>query len=46
MYFRNGHATKDDFENALRAHKEAKDAMKSDQRVAAVQYMNMAAMLP
>ena len=30
--FMNGHATKDDFEKALRAHKEAKDGMKSDQR--------------
>ena len=28
----NGHVTKDDFEKTLRAHKEAKDAMKSDQR--------------
>ena len=28
----NGHATKDDFEKALRAHKEAKDGTKSDQR--------------
>ena len=27
-----GHATKDDFEKALRAHKEAKDGTKSDQR--------------
>ena len=30
-----GHATKDDFEKALRSHKEAKDEMKSDQRAAA-----------
>ena len=30
--YTNGHATKDDFERALRAHKEAKDEMKSDQR--------------
>jgi TPR repeat protein len=30
-----GHATKDDFEKALRAHKEAKDEMKSEQREAA-----------
>jgi TPR repeat protein len=29
------HATKEDFEKALRAHKEAKDEMKSDQRDAA-----------
>ena len=33
--FQNGHATKDDFEKALRAHKDAKDAMKSEQRDAA-----------
>ena len=33
--FLRGHATKDDFEKALRAHKEAKDEMKSDQRAAA-----------
>ena len=30
--FVNGYATKDDFEKALRAHKEAKDEMKSEQR--------------
>ena len=30
--FVKGHATKDDFEKALRAHKEAKDAMKSKER--------------
>ena len=30
--FMDGHATKDDFEKALRAHKKAKDEMKSDQR--------------
>ena len=30
-----GRATKDDFEKALRSHKEAKDEMKSDQREAA-----------
>ena len=30
-----GYATKDDFEKALRAHKDAKDAMKSEQREAA-----------
>jgi len=30
-----GLATKDDFEKALRAHKEAKDEMKSEQREAA-----------
>ena len=33
--FMNGHATKDNFERALRAHKEAKDEMTSDQRDAA-----------
>jgi TPR repeat protein len=33
--FVNGHATKDDFEKALRAHKEAADEMRSDQRDAA-----------
>ena len=33
--FVNGHVTKDDFEKALRAHKKAKDEMKSDQRDAA-----------
>ena len=31
----NGHATKDEFERALRAHKEANDEMKSVQREAA-----------
>ena len=30
--FLNGNATKDDFEKALRAHKEAQDEMKSEQR--------------
>ena len=33
--FLSGHATKDDFEKALRAHKGAKDEMQSDQREAA-----------
>ena len=33
--FLNGHVSKDDFERALRAHKEAADEMKSDQREAA-----------
>ena len=33
--FLNGQVTKDDFEKALRAHKEAKDELKSDQREAA-----------
>ena len=34
----NGHATKADFEKALRAHKEAKDEVKSDQRDKAAAY--------
>ena len=34
-FFMNGLATKDDFEKALRAHKDAADEMKSDQRDAA-----------
>ena len=34
--FMHGYATKDDFEKALRAHKDAKDEMKSEQRDAAV----------
>ena len=34
----NGAATKDDFETALRAHKEAKDEEKSDQREAAAAF--------
>ena len=33
--FMHGHATKDDFEKALRSHKESKDEMRSDQREAA-----------
>ena len=33
--FLDGHATKDDFDKALRAHKEANDEMKSEQREAA-----------
>ena len=33
--FLNGHATKDDFEKALRAHKVANDEMRSEQREAA-----------
>ena len=37
--FMNGDATKDDFEKALRAHKEAADEMKSDQREAAAAYL-------
>jgi TPR repeat protein len=37
--FMRGHATKDDFEKALRAHKEANDEMKSDQREAAAAYL-------
>ena len=35
----NGHATKADFENALRSHKEAKDEMKSDQRDEAAAFL-------
>ena len=31
-FFLDGHATKDDFEKALRAHKESKDEMTSVQR--------------
>ena len=38
--FLNGHATKDDFEKALRAHKGAKDEMKSEQREAAATDQN------
>ena len=38
-YFLNGHATKDDFEMALRVHKEAADEMKSDQREAAASFL-------
>ena len=37
-YFMHGAATKDDFEKALRAHKEAADEMKSDQRAAAAEF--------
>ena len=33
--FMNGHATKHDFEKALRVHKDATDEMTSDQRDAA-----------
>jgi hypothetical protein len=33
-----GHATKDDFEKALRAHKDSKDEMKSEQREAAAAF--------
>ena len=36
--FMNGHATKDDFEKALRTHKEANDEMKSNQREVAAAY--------
>ena len=36
--FVNGHATKADFERALRAHKESKDEEKSDQREAAATF--------
>ena len=37
--YMNGYVTKDDFEKALRAHKEAKDEMKSDQREEAAAYL-------
>ncbi|KAL7533923.1 hypothetical protein ACHAXR_005530 [Thalassiosira sp. AJA248-18] len=37
--FLDGHATKDDFEKALRAHKESKDEMQSDHRDAAREYV-------
>mgnify|MGYP000184238260 CR=1 FL=1 len=37
--FMNGHVTKDEFEKALRAHKESKDEMKSDQREAAAAFV-------
>ena len=37
--FMDGCATKDDFEKALRAHKEAKDEMKSDQGDAAAEFL-------
>ena len=33
--FMRGYVTKDNFEEALRSHKDAKDEMKSDQREAA-----------
>jgi hypothetical protein len=33
QYFLSGDVTKDDFEKALRAHKEANDEMKSEQSV-------------
>ena len=36
--FLDGHATKDEFEKALRAHKEANDEMKSEQREIAAEY--------
>ena len=38
--FMEGYATKDDFERALRSHKEATDEMKSEQREAAAAYFN------
>ena len=37
--FMAGHATKDEFEKALRAHKEANDEMKSDQRETAAAHL-------
>ena len=36
--YMNGHLTKDDFDKALRAHKESKDEMKSEQREAAAAF--------
>ena len=39
MCFMNGDGTKDDFEKALRVHKDAKDDMKSVQRDAAAAYL-------
>ena len=38
-YFMLGYTTKDVFEKALRAHKEAKDEMKSSQRETAAAYL-------
>ena len=38
-FFMHGCATKEDFEKALRAHKESADEMKSDQREAAVAFL-------
>ena len=35
QFFMSGHVTKDDFEKALRSHKESKDELTSDQREAA-----------
>ena len=35
-----GHETKDEFDEALRTHKEARDAMKSEQRDAAAAARN------
>ena len=37
-YFLKGHVTKDDFEKALRANKESKDEMKSEQREEAARF--------
>ncbi|KAL7527702.1 hypothetical protein ACHAXR_002090, partial [Thalassiosira sp. AJA248-18] len=37
--FSDGHVTKDDFEKALRAHKESKDEMQSGQRDEALHYL-------
>ena len=38
LCFSSGHVTKDDFEKALRAHKEANDKMRSEQREAAAAF--------
>ena len=43
VFFMDGEVTKDDFEKALRAHKEAADEMNSDQRKAAVAKLHTAA---
>ncbi|KAL7527499.1 hypothetical protein ACHAXR_001986 [Thalassiosira sp. AJA248-18] len=42
--FFDGHVTKDEFERALRAHKESKDEMQSDQRDASQRYVMIRAM--
>ena len=39
--FMEGHATKDDFEKALRAHRASKDEMKSEQREAAARFYGL-----
>ena len=39
--FKQGHVEKDDLASTLRAHKEASDSMKSDQRAHAAMMMNL-----